>query len=555
MKEAIESMVYSANAYLRISKEDGDKAESDSITNQRNLICHYLSDKSEIQLVAESIDDGYSGATFDRPAFQKMIGDVRAGKVNCIIVKDLSRFGRNFIEAGRYIDQFFPQYGVRFIAINDNFDSAKGRNPSDNVLVPFLNLVNDAFCRDISIKVRSQLEIKRQKGDFIGSFAVFGYLKDPQDRHKLIVDEFAANVVRDIFKWKIGGASQQRIADRLNERGILSPMEYKRYCGMAYRSGFQRNFKANWTAVAVGRILRNEFYIGTLVQGKRTTPNHKVKKTIHKPNEEWVRVEHNHEPVVSTEEFVTVQRLLLQDTRIAPEKETVSLFSGLIFCGDCGQNMIKNSVCKGGKTYNYYMCCQNRTTKRCSSHRIPVQTVIVSTLLSLKQHIATIVQMENILNFIKMLPLQRVESQKVDAQLQKKQEEMERYHKLKTTLYESLTDGLIDRQEYLELKALYDTKMQEAETAKLKLSDELDDILQNRTDEAVWIQMFKQYQNIEQLNRRIAVTLIDKILVFEDCRIEIQFQYGENYEHTLKMIESINVVTPSLISPVIREVG
>lgn len=172
MKNSIESKMYRASAYLRLSKEDGDKVESDSIANQRDLIHNFLSDKADIQLVEERIDDGYSGATFDRPSFQKMIADIKAGKINCVIVKDLSRFGRNFIEAGRYIDQVFPEYGVRFIAINDNFDSARGRSQSDNVLLPFLNLVNDAFCRDISIKVRSQLEIKRKKGDFIGSFAV-----------------------------------------------------------------------------------------------------------------------------------------------------------------------------------------------------------------------------------------------------------------------------------------------------------------------------------------------------------------------------------------------
>ncbi len=350
MKNLTDNRIYRADAYLRLSKEDGDKVESDSIANQRDLIRHFLADKPDIQLVDEQIDDGYSGATFDRPSFQKMMEDVKSGKINCIIVKDLSRFGRNFVEAGRYIDQIFPEYGVRFIAINDNFDSAKGRSQSDNVLLPFLNLVNDAFCRDISIKVRSQLEVKRKKGDFVGSFAVYGYLKDPDNRHKLIVDEFAANVVRDIFKWKIDGLSQQRIADRLNELGILSPMEYKKNCGMAYRTGFQVSTKAKWTAVAVGRILRNEFYIGTLVQGKRTTPNHKVKKTIEKPNNEWVRIENNHEPIVTIEEFSAVGRLLLQDTRVAPDQNTVSLFSGLIFCGDCGQNMVKNGVCKAGKT-------------------------------------------------------------------------------------------------------------------------------------------------------------------------------------------------------------
>lgn len=271
------------------------------------------------------------------------------------------------MEAGRYIEQVFPEYGVRFIAINDNFDSAKERSQSEHILLPFINLVNDAFCRDISIKVRSQLEIKRQKGDFIGSFTVYGYLKDPADHHKLIVDEFAAAVVQDIFKWKIEGASQQRIADKLNELGVLSPMEYKRYCGIMYHSGFQVNPKSKWTAVAVGRILKNEYYIGTLVQGKRTTPNHKVKKSIQKPQEEWVRIENNHTPIVTREDFELVGRLLLQDTRIAPKQETVSLFSGLIFCADCGQNMVKSGVCQKGKTYRYYMCCTNRTTKNAAA--------------------------------------------------------------------------------------------------------------------------------------------------------------------------------------------
>lgn len=541
MKNSIESKMYRASAYLRLSKEDGDKVESDSIANQRDLIRNFLSDKADIQLVEERIDDGYSGATFDRPSFQKMIADIKVGKINCVIVKDLSRFGRNFIEAGRYIDQVFPEYGVRFIAINDNFDSARGRSQSDNVLLPFLNLVNDAFCRDISIKVRSQLEIKRKKGDFIGSFAVYGYLKDPADRHKLIIDDFAANVVRDIFRWKIDGASQQRIADKLNELGILSPMEYKRYCGMAYRSGFQVNPKAKWSAVAVGRILHNEFYIGTLVQGKRTTPNHKVKKTIEKPNNEWIRVENNHPPIVSSDEFATVGRLLLQDTRIAPEQKTVSLFSGLIFCGDCGQNMVKNGVCKAGKTYSYYMCCTNRTQKGCSSHRIPEQTVVDSVLVSLKEHISTILQMEKMMAFLDTLPLEQAKIQKADARLTSKQEEIKRYQQLKATLYESLTDGLIDKVEYLELKAVYDGKMQEAQIIETKLREEFEHALQNLTQDSQWIQRFKAYHNIDKLDRRMVVTLIDKILVYEDCRLEIKFQYQADYERTLALLQAAHV--------------
>lgn len=365
MKKLIPDMVYIASAYLRLSKEDGNKAESNSIKNQRDLILDFVSKRPDIHLIDEFIDDGYSGISFERPAFQKMINEIKSGKINCIIVKDLSRFGRNFIEAGRYIEQVFPKYGVRFIAINDHIDSASERSESESILTPFKNLINDAYSRDISIKVRSQFEIKRKKGDFIGSFAAYGYVKDPNDHHKLVVDDFAASVVRDIFSWKMDGASQQRIADKLNEIGILSPMEYKRFCGMAYRSGFQVNPKTKWTPVTIGRILRNEIYIGTLVQGKRTTPNHKIKKIVEKPCDEWVRVENNHVPIISKEVFQTVGKLLLQDTRVAPDQEIVSLFAGLIFCGDCGQNMVKNSVCKAGKTYSYYMCCTNRTTKQC----------------------------------------------------------------------------------------------------------------------------------------------------------------------------------------------
>ena len=237
MDNLTESKVYRAALYVRLSKEDGDKEESDSIVNQKDLIRAFLADKPDIHICAECVDDGYSGANFDRPSFKRMIRDIEAGKISCVIVKNLSRFGRNYLEVGDYLEHLFPFLGIRFIAVNDNYDSINGRTSSDKILIPFKNLINDAYCRDISIKVRSQLDIKRKKGDFIGSFAVYGYWKDPSDRHKLVVDEYAAAVIRDIFRWKLEGASQQRIADRLNGRGELSPMEYKRFCGLQYNPG------------------------------------------------------------------------------------------------------------------------------------------------------------------------------------------------------------------------------------------------------------------------------------------------------------------------------
>lgn len=549
MENSIKDRIYHAAVYVRLSKEDGDKEESDSIVNQKELIRTFLADKPDIEVCGEWADDGYSGVNFERPNFKRMIGEIEVGHIDCVVVKDLSRFGRNFVEAGRYIDQIFPAMGVRFIAVNDGFDSANGRTSSDRILIPFKNLINDAYCRDISVKVRSQLETKRKKGDFIGSFAVYGYLKDPADRHRLMVDEYAAGVVKDIFKWKLEGASQQRIADRLNDRGELSPMEYKRFCGMRYQSGFQVNAKAKWTAVAVGRILRNELYIGTMVQGKRTTPNHKVKKTILKPSEEWVRVEGSHEPIIDKEDFLAVERLLLQDTRVAPKEKTVYLLSGLVFCADCGFGMVRNSVCRNGKTYVYYMCGNNRTNGICSSHRISGGELEQSVFLALQQHIAHTVDMGQVLAYIDTLPYHQAEVEKADRQLMKKQEEAEKYNRLKTSLYESLMDGLVDKGEYLELKSLYDGKLQEAQETMARLREEIEDLLQNRTGGTYWIEQFKQYQNLTELTRHIAVTLIERIDVFEDCRIKIRFKYQDSYERALSLVESMGGLQPPCSSP------
>lgn len=544
MEQKTENRIYRAAIYVRLSKEDGDKEESDSIVNQKDLIKSYLSDKQDITACMECVDDGYSGADFERPNFRRMMKEIEAGNIDCVIVKDLSRFGRNFVEAGRYIDQIFPALGIRFIAVNDGFDSMNGRTSSDRILIPFKNLINDAYCRDISIKIRSQLEIKRKKGDFIGSFAVYGYLKDPDDRHKLVVDDYAAGVVRDIFKWKLEGASQQRIADRLNGCGELSPMEYKRFCGLNYQSGFQLNPRAKWSAVAVGRILRNEFYIGTLVQGKRTTPNHKVKKTVQKPSREWVRVENSHTPIIDREDFYAVERLLLQDMRVAPEEETVYLFSGLLFCADCHQNMVRNSVCRNGKTYVYYMCGNNRSNHACTSHRISESVLEQSVFLALKQHIEVVLNMERVLGYIETLPFRQEEVQKADAQLIKKQEETARYRRLKKSLYESMMDGLISKAEYLELKAVYDTKMQEAQAAEIKLKEEMENLLKNHSGNAAWIERFRQHQNITELTRHIVVTLIDRIDVYEGCRMKIGFKYQDSYECAVALIDGVNRIHP-----------
>ena len=284
---------YRACIYTRLSRDDGDKPESDSIANQRALIRDYLKQHKEITIVSDHSDDGYSGVNFERPGFAEMMDEIREGKVDCVVVKDLSRFGRNYIEAGNYIEKVFPFMGVRFIAINDSYDSSD-KSQLDSLVIPFKNLINDAYCKDISVKIRSQLEIKRKKGEYIGAFVVYGYVKDPEDHNRIIVDTYAAEVVRAIFRWKMAGMSQNRIADKLNSQGVLCPMEYKLSMGVKVQTNFRVHKQAKWSAVSVTRILTNELYTGVLLQGKSSTPNYKVKKRFDKEQSEWIRIENAH---------------------------------------------------------------------------------------------------------------------------------------------------------------------------------------------------------------------------------------------------------------------
>ena len=288
--------IYHAAIYVRLSKEDGDvatagKRESNSISNQKDLIKNFLKDKKDIVVVSERVDDGYSGSNFERPAFQMMLEDIKKGIVDCVVVKDLSRFGREYIDAGKYIERLFPALGVRFIAVNDHYDSLEGKSQADEIVIPFKNLINDAYCRDISIKIRSHLEVKRKNGEYIGAFTPYGYQKDSDNKNKLVIDVYAADIVKEIYRMKLSGMSQTAIANALNKQGVLSPMEYKHSLGIRIQDNFKTHEQAEWSAMSIKRILENEVYTGTLVQGKRTTPNHKVKKLMKKPETDWVRIE------------------------------------------------------------------------------------------------------------------------------------------------------------------------------------------------------------------------------------------------------------------------
>lgn len=553
MKNKQFKKIYHAAIYVRLSKEDGDvagasKAESNSISNQKELIRDFLKDKEDIVVVSERVDDGYSGSSFERPGFQQMLEDIRRGAVDCVIVKDLSRFGREYIDTGRYIERLFPALGVRFIAVNDHYDSLRGDGQGDEILVPFKNLINDAYCRDISVKIRSHLEVKRRNGEFIGAFAPYGYQKDGEDRHRLVVDAYAAGVVRDIFRMKLHGMSQDAIAGKLNRDGILSPMEYKNSRGINFRTAFRVKAASGWSPVAVRRILENEVYIGNLVQGRQSTPNHKVKKSIRKDKGDWVRVEKNHEPVVSERDFAVVQKLLGMDTRTAPDREGVYLLSGIAVCGDCGAPMVRKVSSVNGKRYCYYICSGHKAGGSCGPHRIPVQALEDAVFVLLKRHIGCILDLERVLEYAGTVPFRDLDVRKLEERREKLLGEAERCRELRMMLYEDMKDGVITKEDYVELHAAYEARGKEAQEAAGKAEREIRAGLEGDEDKYRWISYFKEYRDIGELTRNVVVALISEVRVYDRENIEVVFDFADQYRQALEYVEGRECPGPEEVS-------
>lgn len=539
--------IFKVAIYLRLSKDDGDlsfsengKAESNSIHNQRELLHNFLKQHPELELYDEYKDDGWTGTNFDRPGFNRMLEDIHQGKVTCVVVKDLSRFGRDYIDCGKYIEKIFPQLGVRFISVNDNYDTF-AMSSSDNIVVPFKNLINDSYSRDISIKVRTNLEVKRRQGEFIGNFAVYGYMKDPDDKNHLIIDETAAAVVRDIFKWKIAGLSPGSIAVRLNQQGVLSPMEYKRSKGSNFQSHFKKSTTAKWSHVAVRRILQNEIYTGVLVQGKRTTPNHKTKKFIYRNKEEWVRVEDTHEAIISRAQFHLVQELLQEDTRAAEEDTAVHPYCGRIFCGDCGAPAVRKTVRSGNKEYVYYVCGKNKADRTvCSKHSIREDVLNMAVLATIRRQIEVILDMDRALQDMERLAWERFEIKKIDASIAIQEEIIEKNNELRMGTYEDFQAGILTRDEFVAVKSEFTARIAESQKAIERLTQSKSEIQQGLSEQQSWLNQFKEYENISDITRRVIVSLVERILVFEGNEIEVVFRYKDQLADIMAFLEAQN---------------
>lgn len=547
--------------YLRLSKEDDDlscssgaKSESNSISNQRKLIYDFMKLHPELELYDEYKDDGKSGSNFDRAEFQRMMKDIEAGKVNCVVVKDQSRFGRDYIDVGKYKERIFPKLGVRFITINEGYDSLSATS-SDDLAFTINSFVYDFYIRDISTKIRTNLTAKKQNGEYAGAFVAYGYVKDSNDKSKLVVDQFAADVVRDIFRWKIEGLSPQNIAVRLNELGIPSPAEYKKLSGSNYKTSFQTSSKAVWSHVSVRRILKNEIYLGVMIQGKRTTPNYKTKTVVTKAESEWLRVEGTHEAIISVRDFELVQELLRDDTHCRAGDVTVPVYAGRIYCGDCGATAVRKTVSYAGKRYVYYVCNANKHDKTvCSRHSIREDILGQVIYQTVRHQIDLLLDVDKALRQFENLSWEKHKLKQLDASIEIQEEVVRKNNTLRLGIYEDLRAGLLDRSEYESLKKELAERIAEATAAIEKLNKEKREILDGVSKQQSWIEQFRQYENVTELTRPMVIHLIERINIFEDSNIEIVFRHRNQIEEILRFISEQTTDKKVLAMP-IREVG
>lgn len=533
------SPLWKAAEYHRISREDGDKEESDSISSQKDITRDYIEKQDDLISVGDYDDDGKTGTNFDRPGFQRLMDDIKNGAVNCIIVKDLSRFGRNYILVGQYLEMVFPMLNIRFISVNDRIDSYKDPSSVSNALVSFKNVMNDEYCRDISNKVRSSLDRKRGKGEFIGSFASYGYLKDPDDHHRLVIDPVASEVVRSIFDLFLGGMSIISIAKHLNELGIPNPTAYKKQLGFQYKHPSRALNDALWPDSSIRRILRNQMYVGDMVQCKTRTKSYKVQISVNVPEEERIIVPNTHAPIIEREKFELVQQLMMRDTRAAPGVRHVSIFAGYLRCADCHRAMAKKTVNQPYKRYYYFVCQTFRKAARgeCTKHTIREEKLYQAVLATIKMQISLAVSMDQVLSDLQKRHFRARKSNRLEAMLEAQLKEYDKISRYKIDLYPDWKGGLISKEEYLALKEKFDRELSQLEVSIAHIKEEIEQYKGSSSTENQFIAHFLKYQNIDSLTREMIVELIEMIYVHEGGTITIEFKYQDEYHRLLDLIQ------------------
>ena len=500
--------------YLRLSREDGDM-ESSSIANQRRMLTAFVAGRDDLSLVGEYVDDGYSGYTFKRPKFQKMLKDAKDGKFQCIIVKDLSRLGRNFLKTEEYLQRIFPQQGMRFIAVNDCYDSGREQSAAERLTNPLINLMNEFHVAETSQKVRTVLEHHRKNGIFIGNHAPYGYRIE---KKALVVDEDAAQTVKKIYQMKIAGYSTQGIADYLEQQHIPCPLEHKIENGIKPTGAhLRKGDTAKWSYVGIKRILSDPVYIGTLVQGKTTSASYRDRRRIKRdPAELQTQTfAHAHEAIVTETEFLIVQDLLARDSYSKSSKSY--LFSTFAFCGGCGKMLYHR---QDGKRHAWQ--CRNKDCTCKGNIRDDVLTDTVFTVL--RTHIALIVDQSD----ADMSPALLASIKQKDDEMTALLRDIGKWQLLREALPAQLAQGIIEASDQEEMQRYYDQRIaraqSELETIRSKMRMLNECIEEIRTK-------YRCFCGAERLDRTMLATLVERVEVHAGGKVVLYLRYSDLFRN------------------------
>ena len=536
-------------AYIRLSKEDLKKLkknqdDSNSVKNQRGLLTAFYEQYiEEFESIEFYIDDGHTGTDADRKDFQRLLSDVMSGKINCVVVKDLSRFARNYSDAGSLIDNLFVQLNVRFISLGDDVDSYKRPDSVSDIKVPITNVINDNYCFQTSKKIRQVFDYKRRDGQYIGSFAPYGYVKAPEDKHRLVVDPEAAEVVKLIFSLFLQGTSKRAIALYLNEHDIPSPAAYRKSKGLPASRGTEDSL---WTVGTVNAILTNGIYTGDLIQGRRRVKSYKVHDIEAVPEEDWVVVPNTHEAIIDKATFAKVQEHLKRDTRSAPQKRELHLFSGFLKCADCGRAVIR---CPGKNGNVYYACStyKNYSRAACTMHSIKHNRLEAAVLFAVQQQVHLAVSYSDLVARINAAPVKKSQSHRLNDLIAAKERELAKVSRYKQSLYQDWKDGEITRQEYHFMKADYEQKTASLTDALASLTAERDELANGINNEHPALVAFMKYQNISTLTREILIELVDHIKVYDNGNISVKFRFADELRKIAEYIQLNTVSQPKAV--------
>jgi len=534
---AVITKTWKTAAYIRLSREDGDKTESESVINQRQIIGDYIISQPDLGEYVEFIDDGATGTNFNRRGFQSMLEEIKNGNINCVVVKDLSRFGRNYTEAGTYMEQVFPLFGVRFISINDHIDSFTRPSEMDSILVPLKNLLNDSYSRDLSVKIRSAMTAKRKRGEFIGGYAAYGYLKNPKDKYKLIIDHETAPIVRDIYRWYIEGLGKSAIARKLNVMGIPSPAKQRfirdQHDGRP-RHEYSRTVSGFWTLQSVNGVLENPVYIGNMTQA-----SYKNTKRLLIPKEDWIIAENTHEPIVDKATFDKVQELMKLRTKTTLKTGNVNLFSGLLKCSGCNRAMERVVVRKkNGKVYTNYRCrtYAQMLKSACTKRTISEEEIADAVLTIIQKYTELFIDFEKILNNADYRNHKKSQSHTIEKHIAQKQREFDDIERIKMGLYTDLKKDIITQDDYVSLKSGYTEQAAILSEHIKALKEELKNLESKDVMQNEWLERFKKHRNIESLDRQFVTQFIDLIYVHEGKKITIRFKFQDEFEKIIEFM-------------------